>query len=130
VIAVDWDTVKHFDQYEFRCGCCKVELMDATYIRRLDLLRDRMGFPFEVRSGYRCPEHNDRVSTTGLTGPHTTGHAADIYLFGRQVYELLQFAPAFNMTGLGIKAHGDHNRRFIHLDDLDKIGRPTVWSYA
>jgi hypothetical protein len=30
-------------------------------------------------------------------------------------------------TGIGIQQKG--GARFIHLDDLTGVGRPTVWSY-
>ena len=48
--------------------------------RVLDLLqtaRENLG-PLQITSAYRCPSHNDSVSSTGMAGPHTTGLAVDI----------------------------------------------------
>ena len=48
-----------------------------------------------------------------------------LFIFG------YSFIPAMGMTGIGIKQHGPHNKRFIHLDNLDNSThpRPTIWSY-
>ena len=95
-------------------------------MRRLDALRHSFGEPMIVTSGYRCPAHNDNVSTTGLDGPHTTGRAADIGISGAAALDLVLLS---NFGGLGINQKGPHEKRFIHLDDLDGPTRPRIWSY-
>jgi len=111
------------------CGCGKMD-MDEGFMRKIVSLRRSLGFPFPVSSGFRCPEHNNNVSGSGLNGPHTTGHAMDIEIAGEEALDIISNATDFHMTGVGIKQHGD--KRFIHLDDL-KGGptrpRPWVWSY-
>jgi len=94
-------------------------------------LREQLGFPLRITSGYRCPTHNQRVSTTGVAGPHTTGLAADVKIYGREAHALIAAAMAAGFTGIGIKQKGDMSRRFVHLDILDSTERfrPTVWSY-
>lgn len=104
--------------------------MDADFVARLDALRDSYGLPMTVTSGYRCPVHNQRVSTTGAAGPHTTGKAVDIAVSGRNAYALLRLAYEYGFTGIGINQKGAS--RFVHLDTLtDAAGqpRPWVWSY-
>lgn len=98
-------------------------------MRQLNALRGRYAFPFRVTSGYRCPDHNASVSSTGRSGPHTTGKAADIALERREAFLVLSDAAQFGFTGIGVNQKG--SGRFIHLDMLqpDEAPRPTVWSY-
>ncbi len=100
--------------------------MQSAFVDRLDELRDRLEFPLRVSSGYRCPAHNARVSSTGLTGPHTTGLAADLAVERWAAYEVLRVALEMRFQGIGVAQKGA--ARFIHLDDVID-GRPTVWSY-
>ena len=71
-------SLQHFAlaEFECRCGCGRAE-MNATFLAQLDTLRSIYGKPLTVTSGYRCPSYNAKVSSTGMTGPHTTGKAAD-----------------------------------------------------
>lgn len=106
--------------------------MDPAFMDWLQDLRRSLGFPLPVTSGYRCPDHNAKVSSTGRTGPHTTGKAADIRLSGDAAFDLAQAAIEAWATGLGVAQKGDHAGRFIHLDRLPASGphpRPRIWSY-
>lgn len=130
-----WDSLKFFKKTEFDCKCgCGRNEMDEDFLTKLDDARSRVDFPFIVTSGYRCPDYNDRISTTGRNGPHTTGHAVDLGLFGRNAFAVVtQMALGGWMTGIGLKQHGAHSGRFIHLDDLSKDDgrfRPTIWTYG
>jgi len=120
----------YFKKSEFDCHCGECEThMDTVFLKKLDALRHELGFPFHVTSGYRCPAHNEFVSSTGPGGPHTTGRAVDLSLFGINAYRVIEAAARHGMTGIGLKQHGKMNTRFIHLDDLDKDPRPNVWTY-
>jgi zinc D-Ala-D-Ala carboxypeptidase len=123
-------TWRHFSAGEFACRCCGVNLIDHQFVTELDDLRHALGFALPISSGYRCPRHNAKVSSTGLNGPHTSGRAADIAVSRERAYELLQTALVMKFTGIGLKQHG--TARFIHLDQLPNTKdhpRPTVWSY-
>lgn len=124
---------KHFEIDEFTCTCgCGINGMRESFVDKLDDLRERCGFPFIVTSGYRCPEHNSRVSSTGSDGPHTTGRAVDLSVSGNDAFRLVaQCTLGGWMTGVGLKQHGAHASRFVHLDDLAQPGhpRPRVWTY-
>ena len=122
----------NFKEYEFRCKCCGQNQMKDAFLEKLQLIRTAFDKPMIIGSGYRCPEYNDQVSSTGPFGPHTTGRACDVQVSGADMYRLIQLAFQYNMTGLGIKGTGPHATRFLHLDDLladHKCPRPTVWSY-
>lgn len=125
---------RYFTTIEFACrgsDCCGGESrMNDAFVDKLDELRGRCGFPLIVNSGYRCPVHNVRVSSTGPAGPHTTGRAADLRVDRGAAYKLLGIALKLGFTGIGLKQHGAS--RFVHLDDLEQpehSPRPTVWSY-
>ena len=99
--------------------------MDNDFMRKIVILRRELGFPFPITSGYRCPEHNNNVSSTGLNGPHTTGKAIDIGVSYGHAVKLLKSAIMSDMfTGIGINQKD--SGRFIHLDDLD---REAIWTY-
>lgn len=121
----DWGTIEHFTRAEFICKCgCGREAMDPDFMRKLDAARESVGVVFSITSGYRCPEYNDKVSGSGLDGPHTTGKAADISLSYTDARKALTtFCLRFG--GVGIKQHGAPSGRFIHVDDLTS----RVWTY-
>lgn len=123
---------EHFTPEEFTSkGRDGARLQVHTdFLDRLERLRVAFGKPMLVNSGYRSPAHNAKVSSTGYTGPHTTGRAVDIAVRGEDAYVLTSLALLHGFTGIGIaqKGHG----RFVHLDDLPIGGahpRPRIWSY-
>lgn len=121
---------RHFSLSEFNCRHCGENEMAEDFIDRLDELRERCGFPLIVTSGYRCPEHNQAVSTTGTNGPHTTGRATDFGISHERAVILMRHALNMGFTGLGVNQKG--GGRFIHLDDLlppRHAPRPHIWSY-
>lgn len=121
---------KWFKFEEFACRHCGANLMNHQFIDELDELRSRAGHPLIVSSGYRCPAHNQAVSSTGPHGPHTTGRAVDIRIDRERAYRLLKIAMELNFTGIGVQQKG--SIRFMHFDNLQSaIGqpRPTIWSY-
>ena len=108
-----------------KCGCGMLPKRD--FIDKIQELRNRLGFPLPVTSAARCPEHNSKVSKTGLQGPHTTGRAIDLQVSHENAYKALKTALEMGcFTGIGINQKG--NGRFLHLDDL-KDNRPAIWSY-
>lgn len=128
-----WEPSKtpNFTPKEMRCKCgCGRSDMDHAFMLKLQAVRDVVG-PLSVSSGYRCPEYNQRVSSSGLDGPHTTGKAVDVRCSGEQAHEVLLQAMFRYFTGIGVSQKGDHGSRFIHLDTItpDEGPRPNVWSY-
>lgn len=121
----DWDQIQNFTEQEFTCKCgCGETKMDLGFVKKLDTIRNDLGFPLVVSSGYRCPDHNDNVSSTGRDGPHTTGKAADLKLNYEQARKFLSEATHW-FNGVGVNQKGTPEARFIHVDDLGF----RVWSY-
>src|SRR5690606_23334893 len=103
--------------------------ISAEMLAKLERVRARMGVGLRISSGYRCPDYNAQISSTGRTGPHTTGRAVDVACYGTTALRLIEAALAEGFTGIGVSQKGEHAKRFIHLDDLKGQSRPWIWSY-
>jgi|TARA_Y100001951_G_C11265215_1_gene255028 zinc D-Ala-D-Ala carboxypeptidase len=122
---------KNFTTDEMACACCHKAEMDEEFMRTLQSIRDEMQRPLKITSGFRCENHNKKVSSTGKRGPHTYAKAADILISGADALRLFSVAQKHGVSGVGMSQKGDHNKRFVHLDTLspDEGPRPTVWTY-
>ena len=119
-------TYKYFTEKELACKCCGENKMDPSFMGTLEDIREDTGFPFIVTSAYRCPEYNEKVSSTGPAGPHTTGRAIDISANSLQKYMITEAALVYNIARIGI------GKTFIHLDNLTELdGFPEnrIWTY-
>ena len=128
---IDWSKFANFTEAEFvcKCGCGRAD-MKESFMGRLQRIRDVYRRPMTITSGYRCSDYNARISNTGRAGPHTTGRAVDIAVSGENAFRLLTAAMSRDVRGIGLKQHGLHGKRFIHLDDLEGSLRPRVWTYS
>lgn len=135
---IDWSNFKNFSESEFACrghalGLCdcggRADMRDR-FMDSLQQIRNGYARPMVITSGFRCPDYNAQISTTGRTGPHTKGRAADIKVSGSNTYHLMGSAYALDMRGIGLKQHGPMAGRYMHLDDLGGRTRPRVWSYS
>lgn len=116
----------NFTPAEFACSCCGVVRVSEDFMDRLQSVRTRSAVPMPVSSGYRCPAHNSNFSSTGDSGPHTTGRAVDIAVSHESAFVVLDLALDAGFTGIGVNQKG--TGRFLHLDDLEN-NRPRIWSY-
>jgi len=117
-----------FYREEFACKHCGKNYIQPDFLDKLNRLGEKLKFPVVVTSGYRCSEHNQKVSTTGPNGPHTTGRAVDLAVRGVEALEVLEAAlTSGEFAGFGIQQKG--TVRFIHLDDIIGDNRPMIWSY-
>lgn len=122
----DWRW-RYFTRGEMKCkgsGECR---MDPEFMDVLEAIREEYGSPMVITSGYRSPDYNTKVSYTGTAGPHTTGRAVDVSIRGKNALRLLKIALAHGVTGVGVAQKG--NSRFLHLDMVDGVSRPMIWSY-
>ena len=117
---------------EWACKGTGRVLVVPEFMDRLHKLRVAWARPLIITSGYRSPEHNLRVAQSGADGPHTTGRAVDIRIYGTHVYHLLELAYAHGFTGIGLDQTGPIASRILHLDDLTDgpaSPRPWIWTY-
>ncbi len=129
-MTVDWRW-PNFSSDELKCHHCGVYAMQPEFMDKLQALRTEYGKSMKITSGYRCPVHNAKVSTTGANGPHTTGQAVDVQCSGADAYRLMSLAIKHGFTGIGVAQKGPHDGRFLHLDTLaaPNYPRPNVWTY-
>ena len=99
------------------------KFMDREFLECLDEARDIAGIQFKINSGYRTPEHNDKVG--GKPGSsHTKGLAVDIACNNSTD----RFKLAGILREVGFKRIG-MGSTFIHVDiDKDK-SQNVLWTY-
>ena len=113
---------KNFSVSEFQCKCCGCFIPNQKLIDSLQELRDLVGVPITVNSGYRCLTHNRRVRGSN-NSQHRKGAAADIVIEGMTPLEMYAYAleiPTFRQGGIGVYP----GQGFIHVDVR---GYPARW---
>lgn len=118
------DLTSNFSRSEFACKCgCDFDLIDLTFVRRLQFLRNACDFPFPITSGCRCLKHNKKEGGKDDSA-HLIGKAGDVgYANSHQLYLLLKYAIALGFRRIGIA------REFIHLDIDGEKPQEVVWLY-
>lgn len=121
-------TSKYFKIAEYDCQCknakCKgkgVEL-DAKLLKIMDSLREKLGAPLRVTSGWRCPDHNKAIGGA-LNSTHMTGKGVDIACDNLEELYKLCLVQA-GLTGIG----DGRPKGFVHIDVKDS---PVIrkWKY-
>lgn len=111
---------KNFNKAEFdsKCGSEMPEMVLRNIKKlsiNLQVLRDEIGQPIRINSGYRSPEHNKKVG--GAVGSqHVFGNAADIVVANHSPQEVFQIIERLIAEGKmkegGLKAY----KTFCHYD--------------
>ena len=68
---------KNFKVSEFACKHCGKNLIDQRVLNMAQELRDYLGVPVKVNSGYRCEVHNAKIGGV-KNSKHIIGKAADL----------------------------------------------------
>lgn len=117
-------TPKHFSLSEFECPCCgrlPDGGIDDNLLEVLDKIRDAIGAPLYITSGYRCRAHNEDVGGVA-DSQHIHGRAADVYADGAKTP--LQIAALAEQAGAdGIGIYDD----FCHIDTRGACARWCEW---
>ena len=76
---------KNFSKSEFDCSCgCDMPLGVLHNVQKLanqlQALRNIVGNPIKINSGYRCSDYNDNVVKGAKNSQHKLGKAADIVI--------------------------------------------------
>jgi uncharacterized protein YcbK (DUF882 family) len=115
---------KHFKPAEFRCKCKRCinapdPVMSDRLLTVLDKIREAIGVPVIILSGYRCPAHNKEVGGVN-DSQHTKRTAADIRAAGLSVESLARAAEKCGADGVGRYP----GQGFVHVDAR---GRRARW---
>lgn len=95
---------------EFECKDGeKLVKLDSTLLNKLQILRDKIGKPIIINSGYRTKRYNEKVGGSPKS-QHMLGKAADIKINGLTPDEIAIKAEKIGFGGIGIY------KTFVHLD--------------
>ena len=113
----DWRW-KNFSPAEIACrGTGQLKLVPEA-MDKLQALRDRLGKPLIVRSGYRSPEHNKAVGGAKAS-KHMEGTAFDIAMANHDPVAFEAAARAVGFLGFGYYPRSG----FMHID----LGPARSW---
>ncbi len=107
----------NFNLKEFECRCCKQVKIDSELVRLLQELRNKIGQPIIITSGYRCEKHNKEVGGKE-DSYHLQGLAVDV-TGSFQVGRVALIAKDVGFRGIGIY----REKHFLHLD----LGPIRTW---
>ena len=125
---INWDDYPNFSEHEFVCSCgCDRADMKPAFMKRLQKLRDFVGFAMRVNSGFRCSDYDNSI---GGKGVHPTGEAVDLGVSGNLAFSIVSNAHRFGFFRIGAKQHGPHDKRFLHLDSLIDTAHPFPWIWT
>ena len=124
---------KNFKKQEFLCKgdiCGRCQMPDEIYYNiiktanQLQTLRNKIGLPIRVTSGYRCEEWNEKVGGVS-NSRHKIGKAADIQVDGvspLQIYKTInELIDNGDMLQGGVGVYDT----FVHYDYR---GTRTRWN--
>lgn len=115
---------QNFTVREFACNDgSDLILIDPLLVEYLQALREHVGMPVRINSGYRSPAYNRRVKGA-KDSFHTRGQAADIWVSNntpRQVYLTIERGevPGINPQKIGLGLY----KTFVHIDTRGSRGR-------
>jgi uncharacterized protein YcbK (DUF882 family) len=118
-----YQLTKNFGRRELKCPCCDQCEMDPEFMKKLQELRDIMGRPMSINSGFRCASHNEAVGGSKASR-HRIGLAADcstVDWSSTDLYRLIKEAQALGFKGIGI------GKTYVHLDMRDD--KAKMWVY-
>jgi len=131
VTAKEWSEIQHFKPEEFDSpgDPCTGMAMQYNFVRLLDMVRQKVGFPLYINSGMRTPAHNKEVGGVDSSA-HESGWAADLAIIGRVggVVSERRARVVFAAVEVGFRRIGIAET-FVHLDLDPSKPSPRIWTY-
>lgn len=118
---------KNFYSHEFDCPMGEWTLIDLRLVEILQAIRDFVGKPVKITSGFRSKEYQLDLKRRGYEtakgmSTHEVGAAVDISVTGMSGQELEAVAESQGIKAIGV------GQSFIHIDlRNDKTRR---WTYS
>jgi uncharacterized protein YcbK (DUF882 family) len=120
--AVSYFKISEFDSKDGAEMPSDVKMNVIELIDNLNVLRQELGSPLYVNSGYRSPEHNKNIGGS-INSQHLTGKAADIRsneYTPKQIKEKIEeLIKVGKMKQGGLSAYNT----FVHYDIRGKKAR-------
>lgn len=100
------------------------ENLRSLCVHTLEPLREAMGLPVIITSGYRCKALNERITHHSIRSQHMTGQAADLWVQG------LRFkVQGSEAASSKFKVQGCPSGESAHArDNSNKLGSPLAQS--
>jgi zinc D-Ala-D-Ala carboxypeptidase len=124
------DLSPHFSRSEFRCKCAdqgcigKTGAVDPELLRILEAMRRALAGPVTIRSGWRCPAHNQAAGGV-QDSAHMRGRAADVAAASSPVrFALVKAALAAGAPRVGI------GKNIVHVDVDASLPQSVIWLYS
>lgn len=114
---------KYFVPSEFKCPCCgclSILGIPQRLVDVLDCIREDIGKPLYVTSGFRCLSHNIAVGGAEFS-QHLLGTAADVTCDDIDVNQIAFLAESYGADGIGLYP----SQGFVHIDVRGSYAR---WS--
>ena len=116
--------MKYFKDTDFACKCCGLEVCTDDLKQLVDSIREELGLPLIVSSGFRCSKHNKEVGGVANSF-HTKGLACDLRLTAKDntkanLAKLQAIARKLCTGGVGLYDS------FVHVDVR---GIEANWDY-
>lgn len=123
-----WNDILYFQPQEFDShgepGTGEKH-MNLDFVHLLDKIREKVGFPLIINSGYRSPEHNVRIGGV-KNSAHMRGLAADIKTdTWERTFEVIRAALELGIRRVGVAANGT----YVHVDIDSTLPHPRMWFY-
>ena len=119
--------------YEYECPCCGLVKLDPKLVACGQRLRDLLGMPVNITSGFRCTLHNSQLGGVDNSF-HVQGKAADLHSPGTELSALaLKCLQIFPRVGFYWRTvPGRAAGRVLHCDVADPTttGLPAKWGDA
>lgn len=122
---------EHFDSHEFRSQWDNIEYPEKwleerlrPLCERLEIVREAIGKPLKITSGYRTPENNKRIG--GATNSyHLQGKAADVHVDGMTGHQISDLVQQLIKDGKISEGGVGTYDNFCHIDIRDHRARWT-----
>ena len=120
-----WSEYPNFKASEFDCKHTGRNEMKHEFMEALQRIRNDLGKPMTITSGYRHWTHPVEARKGHTTGEHTRGTCADVACTdGRLRYELVTLALKHGITRIGIA------KSFVHLGiGGEGLRVRVIWEY-
>lgn len=113
---------KNFSKSEFDCSCgCEMPLGVLHNVQKLanqlQELRNVVGSPIKINSGYRCPDYNDNVvKGASKNSQHKLGKASDIVIADMTPQETFELIDLLINEGELLQGGLSAYSTFTHYD--------------
>lgn len=117
-------TLNEFQSKDGALMPTEVENNVRSLVKNMDVIREAVGKPIIINSGYRSPKHNQEVGGV-KNSYHTKGMACDFYVKGMSTTELKNIIENLIEQGKIQKGGLGHYSTWIHYDNR---GFNTRWN--